>query len=198
MYKLKWRSNGSFELIKGDDNAKLVEVNNSNTTVESKPSQISNPTAEKKVEDDMKEPESLNNLDMIWQKFLKEIAKEKPSVSSNLAHGYIVSLNETELIIGYDEEKKWHYDFVNKPVNIKIIISEAKTFFNNNINVKIILENGSKKKSIIEKKNNIENFITRKTKKEAMENPVFKKIIEEFNGKIKDFEVYVNMKNQEE
>ena len=27
MYKLKWRSNGSFELIKGDDNAKLVEVN---------------------------------------------------------------------------------------------------------------------------------------------------------------------------
>ncbi len=173
--------------------SKIINVENLNTN---KSETISDNF--KKTDEIKSEPEKFDENEITWQKFLKKISKIKPSLSSNLEHGYVSTLTDKELIIGFSEEKKWHYDFINKNDNIDILQSEVKTFFNNDLTVKLVIENGSKKKTVIEKKNNIENFLTRKTKKEAMENPIIKKIIEEFNGEVANFEVFINIKNQEE
>jgi DNA polymerase-3 subunit gamma/tau len=174
--------------------SKLINVENLNTNKKDS----NNIKVSERLHTNDKEPEKFDNTDITWQNFLKKIAKNKPALSSNLEHGYIINLNENELVVGFKEDRKWHYDFVNKQNNLEIVNSIAKQFFNNNIVVKFLIDNDDKKKTVIEKKNNIENFFTRKTKKEAMENPIVKKILDEFEGTISEIKVVFDKENQEE
>jgi DNA polymerase-3 subunit gamma/tau len=66
------------------------------------------------------------------------------------------------------------------------IIPEA---FENIKEVKAVLEQDIKKKSIVEKKQTIETFHEKKVKQEAKEDELVQKILREFDGTLEEIEV---------
>lgn len=132
---------------------------------------------------------SLDDNDLKWQNFLRQLSELKPIISSNLGHGYISSLSKDELIIGFTEEKKFHFNLINKPDNIQFITNAVKEYFTGVQSVRIQIEGNSKKKTVIEKTKEIETFRSRKIKKEAVEDPMVIKIKEEFSGVVQKIEV---------
>jgi DNA polymerase-3 subunit gamma/tau len=140
-------------------------------------------------------PEPLDDTDKIWDNFLKSITS--PAISSNLSHAYIIEKNNILLTIGYAKDKQWHFNFVNKPANFKIIKDCVKSFFKID-DLKIILEEDSKKKTVVEKIKDFETFKDKQIKKEAKEEPMIKKITEVFGATIENIEVLPDSKIKEE
>ncbi|MGA1847486.1 DNA polymerase III subunit gamma/tau [Deferribacter abyssi] len=132
---------------------------------------------------------TLDNLEAIWKKFLDFIAEKKPSVSSNLGYGYLISIENNKMVVGFAEEKMFHYNIVIKAENIDFLKRAAKKYFGNIDEVIIKLENGSKKKGVIEKVNEIETFKEKMLKKELKENKAVELLLKEFEGTIVDIKI---------
>jgi DNA polymerase-3 subunit gamma/tau len=141
-------------------------------------------------------PSDLNESDKTWENFLSTIVS--PSISANLGHGYISELTDNLLVIGYAEDKVWHYNFVNKPENKNVIINAAKDYFKGISEVKILIEEKGKKKTIVEKKKDLETFREKKIKKEVLEDKMINKIKEVFGGTIENIEVLPDDRIKEE
>jgi len=89
----------------------------------------------------------LNDNDKIWQLLLDKLAEKNPATSANLSHGYIISSDANEMKIGFAEEKKFHYDIINKKEHLALLKSVMKSFFDDERKLSVILEKGSKKKA---------------------------------------------------
>ncbi|KAA0258788.1 DNA polymerase III subunit gamma/tau [Deferribacter autotrophicus] len=145
--------------------------------------------AKENIDNPSKPTLSLDNIEQKWKKFLDFIAERKPSVSSNLGYGYLISIENNKMIVGFAEEKMFHYKIVIKAENIDFLKRAAKKYFGNVDDIIIKLENGSKKKGVIEKVNEIETFKEKMLKKELKENKAVELLLKEFDGKIVDIEI---------
>ncbi len=132
----------------------------------------------------------LNDTDKMWDKLLDQISKYNPSTSANLSHGYIITSDSNNFKVGFSEAKRFHYDIVNKKEHLDIITNVVRNFFGDDRKLSIVLENGSKKKGLSEKKEELETYHEKKTKEEINKNEMISKIKNEFNGKITNIKVY--------
>ncbi|TYB33592.1 MAG: DNA polymerase III subunit gamma/tau, partial [Flexistipes sinusarabici] len=105
-------------------------------------------------------------------------------------HGYIIISDSSSFKVGFSEAKRFHYDIVNKKEHLDIITNAVRNFFGDDRKLSIVLENGSKKKGLSEKKEELETYHEKKTKEEINKNEMINKIKNEFNGKITDIKVY--------
>jgi len=119
-----------------------------------------------------------------WNSFLKKLAETKPALSANLSHGFISSFSNGKLIIGFSDEKKFHYDLTSKRENFNLTKDLLLQYNSEFKDLEIILDNNNKKKTIIEKKYEAETFQQRKMKQEAENDEVVNLIKNEFNCKI--------------
>jgi hypothetical protein len=78
---------------------------------------------------------------------------------------------------------------LNQPEHLKYLSEIAGKFFPGVTKVKMALENEPKKKTITETKKEAETYYDRKTRKEAEDNDLVKKLQKEFGAKIVDIEV---------
>ena len=132
----------------------------------------------------------LNDTDKMWDELLEQISKQNPATSANLGHGYIINSDSSNFKVGFSEAKRFHYDIVNKKEHLDIIRSAIRNFFGDDRKLSIVIENGSKKKGLSEKKQELETYHEKKTKEEINKNEMINKIKNEFNGKITDIKVY--------
>jgi DNA polymerase-3 subunit gamma/tau len=136
----------------------------------------------------------LNDNDKIWQLLLDKLAEKNPATSANLSHGYIISSDANEMKIGFAEEKKFHYDIINKKEHLALLKSVMKSFFDDERKLSVILEKGSKKKGLAQKKKEIETYYEKKMKDEVKKNEIVNKIMNDLNGEIIDVHVYKKSK----
>lgn len=148
------------------------------------------PQDTKKVINQTHEPkETLKKADF-WGAFLEEIGKTKPGVSANLAHGYVISMENGKLTVGFGEGKKFHYEICTKRDNDTYIRDALKKFNPEVSDFEIVLQNDSKKKALIQKVKEAETFYERQIRKEAIENETIKMLLSEFEGKIEKLTVF--------
>jgi len=132
----------------------------------------------------------LSDNDKLWQLLLDKLAEKNPATSANLSHGYIISTDSKEMKIGFAEEKKFHYEIINKKEHLELLKSVIKSFFGDERKLSVILENGSKKKGLAQKKKEIETYYEKKIKDEIKKNDIVNKIMTDLNGEIIDIHVY--------
>jgi len=133
---------------------------------------------------------TLSSSDLEMQNILTIIENTQPgSLSSMLGHGYIVHVADGILTIGFDEEKKFYFDFVNRTEHASALRKIILEHFPDIKGVKTILQEDARKKSIVEKKQTIETFHEKKIKQQAKEDPLVKQLIEEFDGKLEAIDV---------
>ncbi|TYB33405.1 MAG: DNA polymerase III subunit gamma/tau, partial [Flexistipes sinusarabici] len=132
----------------------------------------------------------LNDTDKMWDELLEQISKHNPATSANLGHGYIITSDSSNFKVGFSEAKRFHYDIVNKKEHLDIIRNAISNFFGDDRKLSIVIENGSKKKGLNEKKQELETYHEKKTKEEINKNEMINKIKNEFNGKVTDITVY--------
>lgn len=113
----------------------------------------------------------LNNADM-------------PPLASNLGHGYISSDTNEVLKIGFGAEKIFHYNYVSKRDNYEIIKKTILDNLSQFTDVVITLDDSTKKKSIVEKRQEAESYFKRKTRKEAEIDPLAENLIKEFKAEV--------------
>lgn len=163
--------------------SKSISGDQSGVSATAKPSAVKKPSAA------VSSQPTLNSTDMEMNNIVKVVEAASASLSSMLGHGYIVHITDGVLTIGFSQEKKFYFDFVNRAQNVQSlnrIISEA---FESISEVKTILEQDGKKKSIVEKKQTIETFHEKRVKQEAKEDELVNKLLREFDGKLDDIEV---------
>jgi len=132
----------------------------------------------------------LNSTDVQLQNIMNALEEQKqPLVASNLSHGYIIQLAGGVLSIGFSTDKKFHYDYIVRKQNIDLLNTIIPQAFPNIKEVAVTLEQDSKKKSIIEKKEHIETFHDMQVKKEAEQDSIVKLLLNEFDGKLLDIDV---------
>lgn len=133
---------------------------------------------------------SLSSTDLELQNFINAVEQASPgSLSSMLGHGYIISTDGGVLSIGFSSEKKFYFDFINRAQNMQALNRIIPEAFENIKEVKAVLEQDIKKKSIVEKKQTIETFHEKKVKQEAKEDELVQKILREFDGTLEEIEV---------
>ena len=140
-------------------------------------------------ENKVAKPDSIFNKNEFWGSFIDEIGKTKPLVSANLSHSYIISLENGKLTVGFGEEKKFHYDMCNRRENYLFIKEALKKFSPEVLDFEMIIEQGSKKKALIQKVKEAETFYERQVKNEAINSDVTKTILKEFEGTIEEITV---------
>ncbi|ADD66901.1 DNA polymerase III, subunits gamma and tau [Denitrovibrio acetiphilus DSM 12809] len=146
-------------------------------------------TVKKPVAETSSKP-TLSSTDLEMQNIISAVEQEIPgSLSSMLGHGYIVHIADKVLTIGFSSEKKFYFDFVNRAQNMQALNRIIPAAFNSIDQVKTVIEQDTKKKSIVEKKQTIETFHEKKIRQEAKEDGLVQKIIREFDGKLEDIEV---------
>lgn len=147
------------------------------------------PAVKKPAQEQSKKP-SLSSSDMEMQNIVNAVENVSPgSLSSMLGHGYIVSMDGGTLTIGFSAEKKFYFDFVNRAQNLQALNKIIPDAFPDISQVKTVLEQDAKKKSIVEKKQTIETFHEKKVKQEAKDDPLLKTLIQEFDGKLEEIDV---------
>jgi DNA polymerase-3 subunit gamma/tau len=133
---------------------------------------------------------TLSSADIEMQNIVTAVEKaNQPSLSSMLGHGYIISLTDGLLTIGFSAEKKFYFEFLNRSQNNQALNEAVTAAFENITMVKTVLEQDTKKKSIVEKKQTIETFHEKKTRQEAKDDPLVQTLIREFDGKLEDIDV---------
>lgn len=144
------------------------------------------------------EPIATFNKNEFWGSFLEYIGKTKPGLSANLAHSYIVSLENSKLTVGFAEEKRFHYEICVKRENY-LFLEEAIKKFNTEVSdFEIVIEQGSKKKALIQHVKEAETFYERQVRNEAMGNEVVNTILREFDGKIDKLTIFNKKINYKE
>jgi DNA polymerase-3 subunit gamma/tau len=133
---------------------------------------------------------TLSTTDLDLQAILDTLhSSGQPVIASNLGNGYIIQNSGGELLLGFSAEKKFHYGYINKPANLNVLQSIVSEKFPDIKSIKVTLEQDSKKKSIVEKKQKIETFHERKVKQEAKDDQLVKTILKEFDGQIEEIKV---------
>jgi len=154
------------------------------TPTQQKPATVKQPVAETSAKP------TLNTTDLELQSIITAVEEASPgSLSSMLGHGYIVHITDGVLTLGFSTEKKFYFDFLNRAQNMQALNRIIPQAFDSISEVKTVLEQDVKKKSIVEKKQTIETFHEKKVKTEAKEDELVQKIIREFDGKLVDIEV---------
>ncbi len=111
-------------------------------------------TAKKPMAESSSKP-TLSSTDLEMQSIISALeSANHASISSMLGHGYIVHITDGTLTIGFSSEKKFYFDFLNRAQNNQILNQIIPAAFEKIQNVKTILEQDTKKKSIVEKKTN--------------------------------------------
>ncbi len=119
-------------------------------------------TAKKPMAESSSKP-TLSSTDLEMQSIISALeSANHASISSMLGHGYIVHITDGTLTIGFSSEKKFYFDFLNRAQNNQILNQIIPAAFEKIQNVKTILEQDTKKKSIVEKKQTIETFHEKK------------------------------------
>jgi DNA polymerase-3 subunit gamma/tau len=131
----------------------------------------------------------LHQSDDQWRAMVKQAEAENTLVASYLENVYLSHISGDEMVIGMGEEKKFYHGMLSKPENIKFVASLAGRFYPEVKRVKMAVESEPKKKTITENKKTAETYHQRKTRKEAEENELVKRLANEFGGKILDIEV---------
>ncbi|MGA1862388.1 DNA polymerase III subunit gamma/tau [Deferribacter thermophilus] len=131
----------------------------------------------------------LTDKDELWKNFIDKIGEKRPNIASNLGYGYLIDVSNNQLIIGFSQEKVFHYNIIMKSTNFEYVKKAAEHFFDGVKDVVVKLENGSKKKGVIEKVAELETFKEKMAKKELQENSAVKLIQSEFEAKIIDIEL---------
>ncbi|WP_277656812.1 DNA polymerase III subunit gamma/tau [Seleniivibrio woodruffii] len=148
------------------------------------------PTMIQKPQAEVSAKPTLNSTDIQLQNIMNALEEQKqPLVASNLSHGYIIQLAGGVLSIGFSTDKKFHYDYIVRKQNIDLLNTIIPQAFPNIKEVAVTLEQDSKKKSIIEKKERIETFHDMQIKKEAEQDSIVKLLLNEFDGKLRDIDV---------
>lgn len=132
----------------------------------------------------------LNETDKMWDALLEEISQKNPATSANLSHGYVITSDSSNFKVGFTEAKRFHYDIVNKKEHLDIIRNTLKSFFGDDRKLSVVIENGSKKKGLSEKKQELETYYEKKVKEEINQNEMVNKILNEFHGEITNIKVY--------
>lgn len=133
---------------------------------------------------------TLSSSDLEMQNIINAVEKASPgSLSSMLGHGYITSMENGVLIVGFSAEKKFYFEFINRAQNMQTLTKIIKENFPNITDFKAVLEQDAKKKSIVEKKQTIETLHEKKIKQEAKEDPLVQTLIREFDGRLEEIEV---------
>ena len=146
-------------------------------------------TAKKPMAETSTSP-SLNSTDLEMQSIVSSLeAANHASISSMLGHGYIVHITDGTLTIGFSAEKKFYFDFVNRAQNAQILNQVISAAFEKIQNVKTIIEQDAKKKSIVEKKQTIETFHEKKIRTEAKDDQLVQTLLKEFDGKLEEISV---------
>lgn len=138
------------------------------------------------------EPQPVTNLsdkDKLWKDFIDKLGEKRPNIASNLGYGYLIEIEKDKLVIGFSEEKVFHYNIIMKNGNLDYVKKAAERFFEGVKDVVIKLENGSKKKGVIEKVTEIETFKDKMLKNELKENSAVKLIENEFDATIKEIKL---------
>ncbi|MGE4268133.1 MAG: DNA polymerase III subunit gamma/tau [Deferribacterales bacterium] len=132
----------------------------------------------------------LSSTDVQLQNIMNALDDGKqPLIASNLSHGYIIQQTGGVLSIGFSTDKKFHYDYIARKQNLDILNQLVPKAFPTISEVSVILEQDSKKKSIIEKKEHIETIHDIRIKKEAEQDSIVKLLLNEFDGKLRDIDV---------
>lgn len=152
--------------------------------------------AEKPKQQEHKEPpahaerqEEPSAGDDPWKSMVRHAARENGKVAGYLENVFLSGVAGDELRIGTTEEKKFYFRMLNQPEHLKYLSEIAGRFFPGVTKVKMALENEPKKKTITETKKEAETYYDRKTRKEAEDNDLVKKLQKEFGAKIVDIEV---------
>ncbi len=124
-----------------------------------------------------------------WKSMVRHAAKENGKVAGYLENVFLSGVAGDELRIGTTEEKKFYFRMLNQPEHLKYLSEIAGRFFPGVTKVKMALENEPKKKTLTETKKEAETYHDRKTRKEAEENELVKKLEKEFKAKVIDIEV---------
>jgi DNA polymerase-3 subunit gamma/tau len=132
----------------------------------------------------------LSTTDIQLQNIMKTLEDGKqPLIASNLSHGYIIQQTGGVLSIGFSADKKFHYDYIVRKQNLDTINQIVSQNFPSITEVSVTLEQDSKKKSIIEKKEHIETIHDITIKKEAEQDSIVKLLLNEFDGRVLDIDV---------
>jgi len=152
--------------------------------------QAPHPVAAKKPMAESSSKPSLSTTDMEMQSIVTSVENAgHASLSSMLGHGYIVHITDGVLTIGFSNEKKFYFDFVNRAQNMQALNKVVSEAFDKINSVKTILEQDTKKKSIVEKKQTIETFHEKKIRTEAKDDPLVQTLLREFDGKLEEIDV---------
>jgi DNA polymerase-3 subunit gamma/tau len=154
--------------------------------------QIKKPSAVKNVSQPESKEEGVEDK---WNSFLKKLAEIKPGLAANLSHGFFSSFVNGKLTVGFSEDKKFHYDFTTKRENFNIAKEMLLKYDAQFKDFEIVMENGSKKKALIEKIYEAETFQQRKLRQEAESDEVVKMFKMEFDCVIEDIKLLKKPKN---
>ncbi|QAR31852.1 DNA polymerase III subunit gamma/tau [Geovibrio thiophilus] len=124
-----------------------------------------------------------------WKSMVRHAAKENGKVAGYLENVFLSGVAGDELRIGTTEDKKFYFQMLNRPEHLKYLSETAGRFFPGVTKVKLALENEPKKKTLTETRKEAETYHDRKTRKEAEDNELVKKLEKEFNAKVIGIEV---------
>jgi len=148
------------------------------------------PAGAKKPQAENSARPSLNSSEVELQNIIESVKNaNQPSIASMLEHGYIVQTTDGVLTIGFAAEKKFYFDYLNRTQHMKDLKSIITSAFEKIDDVKTVLEQDTKKKSIVEKKQTIETYHEKKIKQEAKQDPLVKTLVKEFDGEITGIDV---------
>ncbi len=111
----------------------------------------------------------IKNKDNLWSETIKNIKSKDRLLAYKLAEAKIINITNTELTVGFNGGMSIFSDSVKK--NSSMIENTLKDITGNKLRLKIVSLPGEKK--------NIN-----ETKEEIFSNPVFKNVVELFNGKL--------------
>jgi len=128
-----------------------------------------------------------NSEEDLWRSIINSLKEnEYVNVASQLDFGFLSSLEDGHLVIGFGDEKRFHYNMVSK--NLDVLNKFLPEKFSQIKSVEVAMGD-AKKKSIAEKKEEARSFFDMKMKKESEDDPLINKLAVEFDAQIENFKV---------
>ncbi|MGC8769324.1 DNA polymerase III subunit gamma/tau [Calditerrivibrio sp.] len=132
-------------------------------------------------------PPALSDIQKTWKGFIKHLETINPAIAAQCGYGSISEMNN-KYILSFSEKDKFYYNMLTKPEKKQILEKNFKSYFGNDKDISIVLENNIEKKSLVKTESEIRSFQDELLKKEVENNPVIKKFIQVFDAEIEKIE----------
>ncbi|MBQ3032973.1 MAG: DNA polymerase III subunit gamma/tau [Deferribacterales bacterium] len=135
----------------------------------------------------------------LWEKALKIISEAGGGFANNIDYGYLVSGSADKIVVGFQQDRKFYYDYYSRPDNKRKIQKILDSLANPAPRFEVLLEEShdSKKKAPAETLIQAEGYKERQAKNAARGNPIVKAVLEQLDGEIESIDILEDINNKE-